>query len=80
MHSVPEEPRQGVFIDERFGDTLPQAPRGVFFLVEVYTDEPGMRPHEVQEPDEEQENPRRVEVQIEEMPGADEQDVDMMDV
>ncbi|SCV01801.1 LAMI_0G13828g1_1 [Lachancea mirantina] len=79
MHAAPEHPRQGVLIDERFGNDLPQAPQGVFFLVEVYTEEAGISPNTVQEPDEE----RRVEtsgVQIEEISSVEENDVEMTDV
>ncbi|CAR24006.1 KLTH0F05478p [Lachancea thermotolerans CBS 6340] len=83
MHYAPEQPRQGVLVDERFGDVLPQQPAGVFFLVEVHTDSPGLTPHEIVEPGAEREG-SRVELEAEEVlgtgAGADEdEDVEMRD-
>ncbi|SCU99701.1 LAME_0G04940g1_1 [Lachancea meyersii CBS 8951] len=50
LHSVsPDHPRQGVLVDEMYGDLLPQQPTGVYFLLEVHTREPGLTPHEIVE-------------------------------
>ncbi|SCU87610.1 LADA_0E05072g1_1 [Lachancea dasiensis] len=49
LHSAPDHPRQGVLVDERFGDLLPQQTTGVYFLLEVHTQEPGLTPHEIVE-------------------------------
>lgn len=48
--SAREQPRQGIVVDERFGESLPQQPAGIYFLVEVDSDRVGLAPHEVQEP------------------------------
>ncbi|SCV03575.1 LANO_0G04962g1_1 [Lachancea nothofagi CBS 11611] len=47
MHSIPDHPRQGVLVDESFGDLLQQRATGVYFLLEVNTHEPGLTPHEI---------------------------------
>ncbi|SCU96222.1 LAFA_0G05050g1_1 [Lachancea sp. 'fantastica'] len=50
MHSVSSDhPRQGVLVDEMYGDLLPQQPTGVYFLLEVHTQEAGLTPHEIVE-------------------------------
>ncbi|CEP64472.1 uncharacterized protein LALA0_S11e04940g [Lachancea lanzarotensis] len=71
MHSVStDHPRQGVLVDEMYSDLLPQQPTGVYFLLEVHTQETGLTPHEIVEVADENQDPAvnvHADVEVEEI-------------